>query len=148
MLALQSKVLTESFLNFASQASNILHIRTQSDYKYSLDLIQYLFDRAKDSRDDPLNDLIEIISRSIEKYESKQQDLVQFDKEAKDIDSGVSILRTLIDQYNLSFSDFEREIGPESLVSMIIEGRENLTREHITNLSRRFKISPSLFFDI
>ena len=148
MLALQSKVLTESFLNFASQASNILHIKTQRDYKYSLDLIQYLFDRAKDSRDDPLNDLIEIISRSIEKYESKQQDLVQFDKEAKDIDSGVSILRTLIDQYNLSFSDFEREIGPESLVSMIIEGRENLTREHITNLSRRFKISPSLFFDI
>ena len=147
MLAIQSKALTDSFLDFASQASNILHIKTQSDYEYSLELIESLFDCAKDSKDDPLNDLILIISRSIEEYESKQQDLIQFEKEAKDINPGVSMLRTLIDQFNLTVSDFKREIGSKSLVSMILNGQRNLTKEHISNLSKRFQISSSLFFE-
>ncbi len=146
MLAGQSKSLTDSFLDFASQASNILNLKTQSDYEYSLELIEFLCDRANDSEDDPLNDLIEIISRSIEEYESKQDDLIQFEKEAKGIDPGISALRTLIDQYDLTVSDFKKEIGSKSLVSMILNGKCNLTKKHISNLSKRFQISPSLFF--
>ncbi len=146
MLAQQSEALTEAFLDFASQASDILHIKKQSDYEYSLKLIEFLIDRASDCRDDPLNYLIEIISKSIEEYESRQDDLIQFEKEAKDIDPGISVLRTLIDQYDLTVSDFEEEIGSQSVVKMLLEGQGDLTKEHISGLSKRFGISPSLFF--
>jgi integrase len=39
------------------------------------------------------------------------------------------------------------EIGSKSLVSKILNGRgRNLTRDHIAALSKRFSVSPALFF--
>ena len=54
MSTVQSKALTDSFLAFASQASQILHIHTNDDYENALELIEYLFDLADDSENDPL----------------------------------------------------------------------------------------------
>ncbi|RKZ91803.1 MAG: hypothetical protein DRR19_06185 [Candidatus Parabeggiatoa sp. nov. 1] len=94
----QSKALTDSFLAFASQALPILHIHTNDDYEYALELVEYLFDLAEDSGNDPLNDLITIISRSIEEYESNQEELVKFEQEAQAMDPNISMLRTLLNQ--------------------------------------------------
>ena len=58
------------------------------------------------------------------------------------------MLRVLIDQHDLTVSDLQDEIGSKSLVSMILSGKRNLTKEHIQRLSQRFHISPSLFFDL
>jgi len=39
------------------------------------------------------------------------------------------------------------EIGSKSLVSRILNGRgQNLTKDHIDALSKRFSVSPALFF--
>ncbi len=64
----------------------------------------------------------------------------------EELDSGVAMLRVLMDQHNLKTHDFEEEIGGKSLVSQILNGKKNLTKNHITALSNRFHISPSLFF--
>jgi len=74
----------------------------------------------KDTPDDPLNDLIDIISRSIEKYESVQEDIVNFENEANNISQEISLLRILIDQHKLTISGFKDETGSKSLVSMIL----------------------------
>lgn len=148
MLAVKQEALTNSFLGFASHASNILHIKSEQDYKDALVTIEHLFKQAKDIPDDPLNDLIDILSRAIEKYESKQKDIILFDKEAKNINQEISTLRVLIDQHNLTVADLKDEIGSKSLVSMILSGKRNLTKEHILKLSQRFNISPALFFDL
>jgi len=34
------------------------------------------------------------------------------------------------------------------LVSMILNGKRNLTKEHITKLSQRFSLNPSAFFNL
>jgi HTH-type transcriptional regulator / antitoxin HigA len=147
MLALQKKALTNSFLDFSAQASNILHIKSEQDYEDALETIEHLFEQAKDSSDDPLNYLIDILSESIEKYESKQEDIIAFDKEAENTYQEMSILRLLMDQHKLTINDFKKEIGSKSLVSMILNGKRNLTRDHISKLSQRFNISPALFFE-
>ena len=147
-LAVKQETLTNSFLGFAAQAANILHIKSEQDYADALTTIEHLFERAEDTPDDPLNDLIDILSRAIEKYESKQNDIMSFDKEAKDINQEISMLRVLMDQYDLTVSDLQDEIGSKSLVSMILSGKRNLTKEHIQKLSQRFNISPSLFFNL
>lgn len=82
MLAVKQDNLTRSFLGFASEASNLLHIKTEQGYHDALETIEYLFAEAKDEIDDPLNDLIDIISRAIEKYELDQEAIVRFHKEA------------------------------------------------------------------
>ncbi|KHD08732.1 hypothetical protein PN36_31290 [Candidatus Thiomargarita nelsonii] len=98
MKSTRQKVLTDSFRVFASQAKPILHIHTNSDYEDALEFIEYLFDIAEDSHNDPLNDLITIISNSIEEYESNQEELVKFEQEAQTMDPNISMLRTLLNQ--------------------------------------------------
>ncbi len=146
MLASQPKLLTNSFLKFAKQASHILHIQTEKDYEYALNLVEYLIGGAEDSEKDPINDLITIISNSIREYESKQDNIVKFDEFSEKMEPGISMLRHLIDQYQLKMSDFKEEIGSKPLVSMILHGKRSLTKDHIANLSKRFQVSPALFF--
>jgi len=148
MLALKPETLTSSFLGFASEASNLLHIKTEQDYQYALETMEHLFTTVEDIKDDPLNDLIEIISRAIEKYEAEQEDIIVFDKEANNRNQEISVLRVLISQHNLKLTDFKNEIGSKSLVSMILNGKRNLTKEHIANISARFKLDPASFFNI
>jgi len=148
MLALKPETLTNSFLGFASEASNILHIKTEEDYQTALDTIEHLFSEAKDTVDDPLNDLIEIISRAVEKYELTQEDVTLFEKQANNESQEISVIRVLMNQHHLTLSDFKNEIGSKSLVSMILNGKRNLTKEHIEKLSRKFNLDPALFFNL
>ncbi len=148
MLALKPETLTNSFLGFAAEASNILHIKTKKDYQEALQIIEHLFAEVTDTDDDPLNDLIELISRSIEKYEATQKDILAFDKEANNTHQEISVLRVLMSQHNLTLADFKDEIGSKSLVSMILSGKRNLTKEHITKISKRFNLDPALFFNL
>jgi len=148
MLALKPETLTSYFLGFASEASNILHIKTEEDYQTALEAIEHFFSEAKDTSDDPLNDLIEIISRAIEKYELTKQDIVYFEKLANNASQEISVIRALMNQHNLTLSDFKTEIGSKSLVSMILNGKRNLTKDHIAKLSSKFNLDPALFFNL
>ena len=148
MLALQPEVLTSSFLGFASEASNILHIKKEQHYLYALDVMEHLFSEAKDTADDPLNDLIELVSKSIKKYEATQEAIMVFDKEANNASQEISVLRVLMSQHHLTLIDFKNEIGSKSLVSMILNGKRNLTKEHIAKISKRFNLDPSTFFNL
>ena len=148
MLALKPESLTRSFLGFASEASNILHIKTERDYQYALETMEHLLTTVEDTKEDPLNDLIEIISRAIEKYEAGQENILAFDKAANQRSQEISVLRVLMSQHNLKLTDFKDEIGSKSLVSMILNGKRNLTKEHITNISIRFKLDPASFFNL
>ena len=148
MLAVKQETLTNSFLGFAHNASNILHIKSDKAYEEALELIEHLFDEANDTIDEPLNDLIDIVAKSIEKYESNQEGIVKFDNEANNITQEISVLRVLMDQHSLTVSGFKDEIGSKSLVSMILNGKRNLTKEHITKLSKRFSLNPSVFFNL
>jgi len=148
MLAIKPETLTNSFLGFAHEASNILHIKNKKNYEEALEIIEHLFNEANDTIDDPLNDLIDIISKSIERYESSQEDIVNFDRNTDDLSQEVSVLRVLMEQHNLTISGFKNEIGSKSLVSMILNGKRNLTKEHIAKLSKRFSLNPVVFFNL
>lgn len=82
----------------------MLLVDKNASYEEALEIIEHLFAEAKDTPDDPLNDLIDIISRSIEKYESTQEDIVNFENEANNISQEISLLRILIDQHKLTIS--------------------------------------------
>jgi len=71
MLAIEPESLINYFLGFAQQAGNILHIKTNQDYEEALEMVEYFFNQATDSVGDPLNSLIEMVSKSIERYESE-----------------------------------------------------------------------------
>jgi len=56
------------------------------------------------------------------------------------------VLRFLLDQHGLRQKDLVDIFGTPSVVSEILSGKRELTKDHIKRLSRRFHVSPEVFF--
>lgn len=125
-----------------SNAGFLVHIRNEEEYELALSLMDELIEEYT-----VYKQLIEILSSSIEDWENSSTEFSEFNSQIKQIDSGVAVLRTLMEQYELKTNDFKNEIGGKSMVSMILNGSRTLSRGHIQALSNRFHISPSLFFE-
>ena len=57
------------------------------------------------------------------------------------------VLKFLMEQNNLRQIDLEEEFGTQSMVSEFLSGKRTLTKAQIVKLSRRFGVSPSIWFD-
>lgn len=112
---------------------------SKADYKEAVELAEYLVEF------DPSNPLIEMLTAKIDRYENESPDFAKFNALLAATPPGVSMLRVLMDQYGLTQSDFENEIGQRSLVSRILNGDRNLTVEHMKALAKRFNLPVSIF---
>lgn len=113
----------------------------EKDYKDALELVEYLL------INEPESPLLDIISARISRYEASQPEIVALRKEMESVPVGIAVLRTLMDQYKLTTSDFQNEIGSKSMVSRVLNGQRQLTLNHIKKLAFRFGVSPALFIE-
>ena len=60
--------------------------------------------------------------------------------------SPVEVLRTLMDANDLRQKDLVPIFGSESIVSEILHKKRDLNKTHIEKLSKRFRVSPAVFF--
>lgn len=58
----------------------------------------------------------------------------------------VEVLRALMEANDLRQKDLAPILGTESIVSEILRGKRELNRGQIEKLSRRFRVSPAVFF--
>lgn len=121
-------------------ASFVGHINSDDEYQQSIELMDTLIEDYDHNRS-----LIEVLSIAIERWENEAKEFTQFNRRIKNMDVGLVTLKTLMEQYELGVADLP-EIGSKSLVSKILHGERRLTRDHIDALSKRFGISPALFF--
>ena len=113
----------------------------EQDYKDALELVEYLLMNEPDSP------LLDIVCARISRYEANRPDIVALRKEMESVPVGIAVLRTLMDQYNLTISDFQDEIGSKSMASRVLNGQRQLTLNHIKKLAARFGVSPALFIE-
>lgn len=146
MLATNLQAITAPFIEFSRQADRFIHIKSEADYRETLELVEELIEEAEDSEHEPLNELIGLLAQSVDVFESKQSQINRFHQEAESIDPAISALRLLMEQYSLNSTDLKEEIGSKSLVSMLLSGKRSLTKDHISRLSARFGVSPAIFF--
>jgi HTH-type transcriptional regulator/antitoxin HigA len=105
------------------------------------DYTQALFDLTANA--DPTPDeeeAIELMTLLIDRYEQEHYAV----PEAEPAD----VLRFLLERNGLSQRDIAPELGSESTVSLVLSGKRHLNRDHIARLSRRFKVSPAVFFGV
>ncbi|HAK6119834.1 TPA: helix-turn-helix domain-containing protein [Salmonella enterica] len=114
---------------------------SRSDYYDAMRMVEYLIEHEPDSP------LVDMLTAKIEKYEDDAPELAEFNERVASLPSGVALLRVLMDQHNLTQSDFENEIGKKSLVSRILSGDRSLTLDHMRALAKRFDIPVSAFVD-
>ena len=60
--------------------------------------------------------------------------------------SPVEVLRALMDANNLRQKDLASIFGSESIVSEVLHKKRELNKNQIEKLSKRFHVSPAVFF--
>ncbi len=60
--------------------------------------------------------------------------------------SPVEVLRALMDANDLKQKDLAAIFGSESIVSEVLHRKRDLNKTHIEKLSKRFRVSPAVFF--
>lgn len=125
-----------------AQVPYITQINNQDDYERALELMDELIDDY-----DANKQLVELLATSIEHWEDKADEFSDFNKAVAGVEPGIAVLKTLMSQHHLGVADLP-ELGSKSNVSKLLNAAEGkkLTRQHIEALSKRFALSPALFF--
>ena len=59
----------------------------------------------------------------------------------------VDVLRLLLERNGVSQCTLTPEVGSQATASLLVLGKRQFTRSHIARLSKRFHVSPAVFFD-
>jgi HTH-type transcriptional regulator / antitoxin HigA len=81
----------------------------------------------------------ELLTLLIEAYEEKHYPVRSA--------TPLEVLQELMAANDLRQKDLAPLLGSESIVSEVLSGKRELNKRHIEKLSRRFKVSPEVFFD-
>ena len=93
------------------------------------------------SKDNPTGEeekYAEVLMTLIEAYEEERHSIPDA--------SPVEVLRALMDANNLRQKDLVSVFGSESIVSEVLHKKRDLNKTHIQKLSKRFHVSPAVFF--
>ena len=82
--------------------------------------------------------LIALLTVLVEEYEAKHDPVPDAEPTA--------IIRHLMEAHNLRQKDLLDVFGTESIVSDVLRGRRELTKQHLRRSSTRFHVSPSVSF--
>jgi len=88
-------------------------------------------------------------TREEEKYATVLMTLIEaYEEEHHSIPdaSPLEVLRALMDANSLRQKDLVPIFGSESIVSEVLHKKRDLNKAHIERLSRRFRVSPAVFF--
>jgi HTH-type transcriptional regulator/antitoxin HigA len=83
---------------------------------------------------------IELMTLLVERYEQERYPVPKAEP--------ADVLRYLLERNGLAQRDIAAELGSESTISLVLSGKRQLNRDHIARLSRRFNLSPAVFFDL
>ena len=103
--------------------------------EYTAELFKLTSKAETTSEEDEAIDLLTLL---IEHYEAERYPIPKADP--------VEVLRFLMESHSLTQKDLSRELGVESTVSLVLRKKRRLNVNHIAKLSRRFKVSPAVFF--
>jgi HTH-type transcriptional regulator/antitoxin HigA len=93
------------------------------------------------SRDNPTREegkYAEVLVTLIEAYEKERHSVSDA--------SPIEVLRTLMEANGLRQKDLVPIFGSESIVSEVLHKKRDLNKSHIEKLSKRFNVSPAVFF--
>ncbi|OGT46436.1 MAG: hypothetical protein A3E82_00775 [Gammaproteobacteria bacterium RIFCSPHIGHO2_12_FULL_38_11] len=111
--------------------------RNEREHEKLMAFVDELMEWSRHHQDEHATSLLSLIASNIETYENQHYP-------AKKV-SSIEMLKFFMDEHSLGQGDLP-EIGSQSLVSKILNGERQLTLEHIRSLSKRFGVSPTVFF--
>ncbi len=107
--------------------------RQHSEYVSVLDKLA-----RKDSRTREEDQYAQVLMALIEAYEEQKHSIPDA--------SPIDVLCALMEANDLRQKDLAPIFGSESIVSEVLRGKRDINKNHIAKLSKRFGVSPAVFF--
>ena len=82
--------------------------------------------------------LVELLTLLISDFESRNYPI--------EVSDPLDVIRHLMESNGLRQKDLVDVFGTESIVSDVLNGKGDLSKDHIKRLSARFGVSPAVFF--
>ena len=111
-------------------------IRNNDDYSNAVKALNALLDAGAADENHPLANLAATLGELIGDFDDRRYPATEV--------SGVATLRFLMEQHNLKQGDLP-EIGTQSIVSEIINGKREINIRQVRELKERFGISADAF---
>ena len=112
-------------------------ITSEREFKRVVKFLNGLVDVVGDDEDHELAGLLDVVGQFVEEYENAHHVIPDA--------SPHEVLRFLVDQHGLKQSDLAAEIGGQSVVSDILNGRRSINARQAKALGARFGVSAAVF---
>jgi HTH-type transcriptional regulator/antitoxin HigA len=112
-------------------------IRSEAENERHIDMLEEL-DRKGSRMSAAERRMAELLTLLIEDFEERHY--------ALQAASPIDVLNELMLANNLKQKDLLDVFGTPSIASEVLSGKRKLNAEHMRKLSRRFKVSPEVFF--
>jgi len=121
---------------YALEISSPTPIRSERQHEQYLSVLDRLASKENPTSDE--EKYAEVLLTLIEAYEEEHHSIPEA--------SPLEILRALMDGNDLRQKDLVSIFGTESIVSEVLHKKRGLNKTHIEKLSKRFNVSPAVFF--
>ena len=111
-------------------------IRTEAENEHYIEALYALEQKRAPSREE--RELAALLRLLVEDFEEKRYAMPRA--------TPLQALTFLMEQHGLKQKDLLDVFGTRSVVSEVVHGKRDLTKEQIRRLSERFHVSPELFF--
>ncbi len=129
----------QAAMNVWNQVEELVRVPQNDEELDSIvSALDSLLDIIGDDESHELMSLAGVLSSLIRDYEE--------DRQAAPEATGIDALGFLMEQHGLTQADLP-EIGSQGVVSEILSEKRQLNTRQITELARRFNVSPATFFD-
>lgn len=112
-------------------------VRNEAQYQALRDLLNNLVDIVGDDEEHELVDLLDLVGQLVADYEDQHHSLPDAEP--------CEVLRFLMEQHGLKQSDLMDEVGGQSVVSDILNGKREINIRQAKALGERFGVSPTVF---
>ncbi len=113
-------------------------IRSKRENKRALEFFQKVRSVGENNLSKGEIDFLQVLGALIKEFESQHY---SFEKP-----SPVELLKYLMEEHGLTQNDLAEDFGGQATVSLVLSGKRDFTKAHIEKLSKRFNVSPALFF--
>ena len=112
-------------------------IRNDAQYEQVVSFMNGLLDVVGDNEDHELADFLDLVGQLVEDYENSRYAIPEA--------APHEVLRFIMDQHNLKQTDLAEEIGGQSVVSEILNGKREINARQAKALATRFGVSAAAF---
>jgi HTH-type transcriptional regulator / antitoxin HigA len=112
-------------------------IHNEQEYDRIVSFLNDLLDNVGDDEEHELADLLELVGQLVEDYDNHHHAIPDA--------APHEVLRFLLDQHDLKQTDLATEIGGQSVVSAILNGKREINARQAKSLAARFGVSVAAF---